>query len=219
MRGDTAQKQKAGELMCDTIDVILTKRGTNVQVIPVGGVQLYNPASDRAIHVLPNFRRGFQTAYTTGLTTGALWYKQSLAKPAEAEVMGFQVFVGQKLQQRLADAAAFDTIVITAKAEGSGNLVLKLALVDDNGQAFSTLVTLLNAMQAHALPLSRFAPDSALLLPRPYPDFQPVFFTSGANLPLQLARVEKLQLSTSAAWQPSAGGTLAFAVEGVVLKK
>ena len=43
MRGDTDQKQKAGELMCDTIDVILTKRGTKVQVIPVGGVQLYNP--------------------------------------------------------------------------------------------------------------------------------------------------------------------------------
>ena len=44
MRGDTEQKQKAGELMCDTIDVLLTKRGTKVQVIPVGGVQLYNPA-------------------------------------------------------------------------------------------------------------------------------------------------------------------------------
>ena len=44
MRGDTDQKQKAGELMCDTIDVILTKRGTKVQVIPVGGVQLYNQA-------------------------------------------------------------------------------------------------------------------------------------------------------------------------------
>jgi hypothetical protein len=29
--------------MCDTIDVILTKRGTKVQVIPVGGVELYNP--------------------------------------------------------------------------------------------------------------------------------------------------------------------------------
>jgi hypothetical protein len=43
MRGDTVQKQKAGELMCDTIDVLLTKRGTKVQVIPVGGVQLYNP--------------------------------------------------------------------------------------------------------------------------------------------------------------------------------
>jgi hypothetical protein len=44
LRGDTVQKQKAGEIMCDTIDVLLTKRGTNVQVIPVGGVQLYNPA-------------------------------------------------------------------------------------------------------------------------------------------------------------------------------
>lgn len=44
LRGDTVQKQKAGELMCDTIDVLLTKRGTKVQVIPVGGVQLYNPA-------------------------------------------------------------------------------------------------------------------------------------------------------------------------------
>jgi hypothetical protein len=186
---------------------------------PGAALQLYNPAIDKSIHVLPNFRRGFQTAYTTGLTTGALWYKQSLAKPAAAEVMGFQVFVGQKLQQRLAESAAFDSIVITAKAEGAGNLVLKLALVDDNGQAFSTLVTLSNDMQAHALPLSRFAPDSALLLPRPYPDFQPVFFTSGANLPLQLARVEKLQLSTSAAWQPSAATALGFAVEGVTLKK
>ena len=43
MRGDTDQKEKAGELMCDTIDVILTKRGTKVRVIPVGGVQLYDP--------------------------------------------------------------------------------------------------------------------------------------------------------------------------------
>jgi hypothetical protein len=43
LRGDTVQKQKAGELMCDTIDVLLTKRGTKVQVIPVGGVELYNP--------------------------------------------------------------------------------------------------------------------------------------------------------------------------------
>ena len=43
MRGDTEQKQKAGELMCDAIDVILTKKGTKVQVIPVGGVQLFNP--------------------------------------------------------------------------------------------------------------------------------------------------------------------------------
>ena len=51
-------------------------------------LEIYNPANDRTVYVLPNFRRGFQTSYTSGTNTGNIIYKLSITEMQDNEIVG-----------------------------------------------------------------------------------------------------------------------------------
>ena len=187
---------------------------------PGSSLDLYNPSNDRTVYVLPNFRRGFQTAYGSGSNTGVLVQRFSITEMSNNEVMGLQHFVGAKLNQRRTELNSFNKIVLRAKAENGQSIVLKVSLVNQHGVAFSMNQLVSDKIQDVELPLSGFKADSALLMPRPYPGFQPLYFKSSISNPvLNLNEIEKIEITVSPGLQPSTNRNLVFEIESVKLSQ
>jgi hypothetical protein len=183
-------------------------------------LELYDPSVDRTVSVLPNFRRGFQTAYGSGENSGHLVFKLSITDMQADEVMGFQHYVGDKLKQRSAELNSFDKIVVRAKTASTQPINIKLILVNKNGAAFSATCTLSADFQDVEVPLSNFKTDAALLIPRPYPGFQPLYFKSSANNEIfKPGDIEKIQVTTSPSLQSSNSKSYNFEIESVKLTK
>lgn len=183
-------------------------------------LELYNPSVDRTVSVLPNFRRGFQTGYGAGENSGNLVFKLSITDMQADEVMGFQHYIGDKLKQRNAELNSFDKIVVRAKTTSTQPMNIKLILVNKNGSAFSATCTLSADFQDIELPLSNFKTDAALLMPRPYPGFQPLYFKSSANNEIfKTGDIEKIQVTTSPSLQSSNSKSYNFEIESVKLTK
>jgi len=192
---------------------------TNISA-PGSSLELYNPTNDRTVYVLPNFRRGFQTAYGSGSNTGALVQRFSITDMSNNEVMGLQHFIGTKLNQRRAELNSFNKIVLRAKAENGQSIVLKVSLVNQHGVAFSMNQLVSDKIQDIELPLSGFKADSTLLMPRPYPGFQPLYFKSSISNPvLNLNEIEKIEITVSPGLQPSTNRNLVFEIESVKLNQ
>ncbi len=92
---------------------------------------------------------------------------------------------------------------------------MKINLVTRDAQAFAEYVTLDNQFREIEIPLSDLKKDSYLLLPRPYPGFLPLRFTSAATNPFTISDAEKLEISFSAKNE----NPTSIEVESVWLKK
>lgn len=181
-------------------------------------LELYNPLKDRTIHMVPNFRRGFQSSYISGTNAGSLALKLSITEMKDEEVMGFQYFIGDKLKQRSTELTAFDTIVIRGNTTVTQPLNITVTLVNKNGLAFSSTVQLTSNIQEVTLPLADLKPGRALLMPRPYPDFQPLYFTpSAGNEIFTLAEIEKVAITTSPSLHSVNNKSYGFVIEWIRL--
>jgi hypothetical protein len=147
--------------------------------LTAGFPEIFNPATDRNIIIYPWNRRNTQSTYTSG------------DEPARTllNVPGFQFYCGDKLRGQ-----TFNKLVIRARATGNAPGKAKLTFIDANAAAASTTVTISESFSNIEVPLNNLQPDSALLLPRPYPGFQPLWFKAAADFKLQ--EVEKIQLTT-----------------------
>jgi hypothetical protein len=183
-------------------------------------LEVYNPANDRTVYVLPNFRRGFQTSYNSGTNTGNIILKLSITEMQDNEVMGFQTFIGDKLKQRISEANSFDRIIVRAKTANAQPVNVKITLVNKNGSAFASTVSVTDSFQDIELPLANLKPDSALLMPRPYPSFQPLYFkSSSVNEVFNLSEVEKIEITTSPSLQSANNKTYSLEIESIKLGK
>lgn len=183
-------------------------------------LELYNPANDRTVYMLPNFRRGFQSSYNSGTNTGNIILKLSITDMQNDEVMGLQTFIGDKIKQRISEANSFDKIIILAKTTNAQPVNVKITLVDKNGSAFASSIVVANNFQYLELPLANLKPDSALLMPRPYPGFQPLYFKSSAtNEIFNLANIEKMEITITPSLQPTNNKIYSFEIESVKLDK
>lgn len=96
------------------------------------------------------------------------------------------------IKGRIHELLSADTLVISAAA--TSVTPFKIVFADADGAAFSVSMELNTDSSSIRIPLSAFRPDSLLLMPRPYPGFQPTYFTSGKKGGPDLKRIEKLQL-------------------------
>ena len=182
-------------------------------------LELYNPANDRKVYVLPNFRRGFQTSYTSGTSTGNIIIKLAITEMQNDEVMGLQIFIGDKIKQRISEANSFNKIILHTKTTNAQPVNIKVTLVNKNGSAFSSTVSITAGFQDIEVPLDNLKPGAALLMPRPYPGFQPLYFKSSAiNEAFNLNEVEKLEITTSPDLHKSKGKAYSFEIERIILK-
>lgn len=92
-------------------------------------------------------------------------------------------------------ALAGDTLLITGRSATPGPVQIALVLRD--GSAFGTRVTFDSKVSTVRVPLSELTRVPLVLLPRPYPTFQPYDFLSDTMGPLDLTQVEGVQFGVA----------------------
>ncbi|MDP9049080.1 MAG: membrane or secreted protein [Bacteroidota bacterium] len=164
---------------------------------PKGKLSLFNATADRGgtNTYYPVFTRNSGVQFTSGEETGQLTFKASSQGLQEGQVMGFQLYVGDKIKQWLPEVSAFKRITVRARKINDQETSLHVVLTNDDASSYSALVNLGNEFQTISIPLSAFKPDSSLLLPRPYPGFLPVWFKASSFSGLNISRLDKLEVT------------------------
>ncbi|MEO8406058.1 MAG: membrane or secreted protein, partial [Chitinophagaceae bacterium] len=157
-------------------------------------LELFNPATDKDIRTYSSSRPGAQATYIPGEKTGELILRMTVNELSNDHLFGFQYAFIKKLAGRMSDMASFNKLMIRARSAGTQPVKAKITLTDGNASSFSAYVTLNNDFRDIEVPLEQMVPDSSLLLPRPYPGFQPILF-KGSGTVFTLAGIEKLQVT------------------------
>ena len=158
-------------------------------------IELFNVTNDRSNIMLWNTDwRNNTVEYITANQPGQLVLKTTLNKPGSGQMMGWQFYFADQLKGRQTDLSSFTKLVVRAKANGSDNVHMRLSLITTDAQAFGNDIMLSNEMKEYEISLGSLKKDSALLLPRPYPGFQPLWFQSAATKSFAVEDAEKLQV-------------------------
>jgi hypothetical protein len=139
--------------------------------------------------------------------------------PAPKEI-GFHVYLTDKLNGRRDELSGFSKIMVKAKTQNAEPAKVKIALIDDEGSAWSAYVTVSNTFKDIEIPVSSLQKDSYMLWPRPYPGFLPASFKNGNSTAFNINRVNMLEVLTEqdgTAGQPPK--PLSLDIESVMLKK
>jgi hypothetical protein len=203
-----------------------------LSVLPAGsGLLLYDAAADRHTLAYPVFRRGVETRLIPAGEAGRLVFhlaavtRSASAGPGDgASLLGFQTYFGDRIAARSSELAGFHTIVIRARSVGTLPVKATLALITKDATPFAGTLTLGPEFRDIEIPIGSLQKDSLLLLPRPYPDFMPLWFTPAGQSTFSLSDAERLQITvdpgTTGTGTPSGTTTpYGIEVESVWLKK
>ncbi|TPE46367.1 cellulase family glycosylhydrolase [Pontibacter mangrovi] len=194
----------------DTWETFVASSGTRLS--------LFNPTTDQEVVAFPNLWRSNERQYTAGTRSGELVLRLAVERlPAEG-VMGFQYYVGDKLDNRATELQAFRKLVVKARATTPGPVKANITLITADAAAYTATVTLNSEMKQIEVPLQSLQPSSFLLLPRPYPGFHPLRFTPSSQGPLQVSEVEQMQLTVGEGAEAK-GKKYGFEIQGVWLEK
>ncbi len=164
-----------------------------------GRLEIFNPTLDRTARIYPEFRRNFQSGYTTGEKPGQLLLSLAASELSGDHTMGFQYFFADKLQGRMTEAGSFNKLMIRARTVEAQPVKAKVILTDADGISVSSFITLTNSFHDMEVPLNNLIPDSALLMPRPYPGFMALRFKgAGAVTEFKLSGTEKIEITIGA---------------------
>jgi hypothetical protein len=147
-------------------------------------LEIYDPTADRTARAYPPFRKGFQTSYITDAKSGQLILRMNANEFGDAKVMGFQFSFSEKLIGRKQELGSYRNLVVRARTTDATPTKAKVTLIGRDASAWSTTISLSGEFRDIEIPLSNLRADSALLMPRPYPGFLPLFFKgsdSGKN--------------------------------------
>lgn len=159
-------------------------------------LQLFDPNTDRnSLNIYnPDFKN-ISFNYTTGEKPQQLLLKISLDKLATKHVAGFDLSVADKTEGQKSEISSFNKLVITSRTDNTLPVKLKVTFISKDAGSIASYVTLNNQLQNIEIPLSDMKVDSFLLLPRPYPSFQPLWFPSSSSQVFDLKNTDKLQVS------------------------
>jgi hypothetical protein len=164
---------------------------------PNGKLSLFDATTDRGRTntYFPVFTRNGGAQFTAGEETGELAFRASSPEIKTGQVMGFQLYVGDKLKYRLPEVASFSKVVVRARLTASQTGKLTIAMTNNDGSTYSATVSLNGQFADIEIPLSAFKPDSSLLLPKPYPGFQPLWFKASSFSGLSVSKLDKLEVT------------------------
>jgi hypothetical protein len=164
---------------------------------PKSPLELFNATADRTKLVWYNTDwRNNRIEAIAVEDPGQLAVKASMMRPAGGQSLAFHYFFGHRISGRKNELSAFTKLVVRARsAEDSPAMI---SLIDVNGNAFSSKLMLSKEWKEIAIPLTSFVKDSSLLLPRPYPGFQRLWFVTAGNAPMNIADTEKIEIRFSA---------------------
>lgn len=181
---------------------------------PNSSLELFNPTTNRNKIMLYNSDwRNNTVEYITSGKPNQLVLKATMNKPDGKSFMGWQYFVGDKIRGRKEELPSVTKLVIRARSEPGANA--KISLITENADAYSSPISLANEWKEIEIPLSALKKDSYLLLPRPYPGFQPLLFKTAGSNPFDINEIEKLEIT----FGEGASSPVSIEVESVYLKK
>jgi hypothetical protein len=125
------------------------------------------------------------------------------------QLMGWQYYFEDKIKGRKDELPSFTKVVV--KARSLQELPFTLSLVTTDAQAFSAPVKAGKEFTEIEIPLSKLQLDSILLLPQPYPGFQPLWFHASSAKPLDNRNIEKLEIRFSREGLPAGDVSLEIA--------
>jgi hypothetical protein len=158
-------------------------------------LEIFNPLVDRTVRIYPAFKRGFQTSFITGTEPNQLIMRLSANELSGEHTIGFVQYFADKLKGRFSEINSFNKLVIRARTLEPQPVKAKITLINKDGFAFSSSVTLTNSFQDIEIPLTDLKPDSMMLLPRPYPEFMPLWFKAKGESSFDLSEIEKVQVT------------------------
>lgn len=159
---------------------------------PQTAVELFNAKDDvsKLMFYLPDYHQQ-KTELIAAEKTGKLAVKLS---SAINQTFGWQLFVGDRLKNLKSQTTSFTKLMIRAKTDHQPAKI-KVALIDADGVSYAAYISVNEQFSDIEIPLNSLRPDSALLLPRPYPSFQPLWFKSDSSGALQLNQLDKLEIT------------------------
>jgi hypothetical protein len=158
-------------------------------------LKIFDPTTDRATRIYPGFRRGFQSSFITGTEPGQLILRLSATELSGDHTIGFEQYLADKLKGRKSELDSFKRLMIRARTVEAQPVRAKITLINKDAFSFSTFITLTNAFRDIEVPLNNLVQDSALLLPRPYPGFLPLWFKASGSSSFNLSDIEKIQVT------------------------
>ncbi|MCW3107432.1 MAG: rane or secreted protein, partial [Segetibacter sp.] len=162
---------------------------------PNSPMVLFNPNKDRTgLDMYNPSWRDNSIGYITANKPGQLILKATMKKMVKGQSFGWQQYIAGKLHERQSEIASMDKMIVRARTSDAEPVKMKIVVLTKDGVAFATSITVTNQFQNKEIPLNSFKPDSTLLLPRPYPGFQPLKFYSTATPGFNLSNIDKLQV-------------------------
>lgn len=155
-------------------------------------IEIFNPAVDRKHVILynPEWNKNSFEYVSAGLFN-QLVLKAAMKEPVAGQLMGWQYFFGDKIKGRISEVSNKSVIVIRARA--SRSVTAKISLITNLADCYTAGISIDQEWKDIEIPISKLVKDAMLLLPRPYPHFHPLWFTSSGNRSLDIREAEKLQ--------------------------
>ena len=179
-------------------DYLNTESWQTFVAAPVGNLSLFNAKTDRenANTYFPGQGRNGGIQYISGEQTGQLAFKAATTNLRKNMEMGFQLFIGDKIKDRLPEVASYSKVVIRARMQTGQNGKLRVALINKDASSYAAYINMTEQYKNIEIPLSAFKPDSSLLVPTPYPGFQSPWFKAGSFSKLSIPQLDKLEITT-----------------------
>ncbi len=163
---------------------------------PHGAILLFDSGVDTNIQPFPTWDESFQTKLIAGEVTGGMHLQLRAVNPDQLEVMGFQYPIAEKIENRIGESNQFSKIVIKARVVGIKGLPIKVGFTLSNGGAMTSVVNLDSTLREIEISIADLQGDKALLLPRPYPGFMPLFLSlNDSEVKLDWEKIEKIQVA------------------------
>jgi hypothetical protein len=178
-------------------------------------LSLLDASKDKDIIMLPAYTPG---AYTAGDRSGSLAIRINGNGTKADPVTGISRAVANQLKGRSSELPAFNTVVVRARVVGKAAATARVALVTTNAAAFAAPVTLGNDFQDIDLSLQNLVTDQVLLLPRPYPGFQPLWLKETAHSIFDLHKLDKIEITNIPALAGAGIVPYTIEIEAVWLK-
>jgi hypothetical protein len=152
---------------------------------------LFDATSDRQrTNIYNNDWRNNKVALVPGAEPRQLALQTTLG--SSNQLMGWQFYFGDKIDGRREELSSFTKLVV--KARSPQEIPFTISLITMDAQAFSASMKAGKEFTEIEIPLSLFKEDSMLLLPRPFPGFQPLWYKASSRKSFDSMNIEKLEV-------------------------
>lgn len=141
---------------------------------------------ERILLYQPDWRHGSVRYHSD--SAARINLKISYTDSSEVTRFGFEHFIGDIVKTFKRRPA--EMITISGSYTNIDSLIIQLA--DASGAGYSAVIA--SPGNIESISLYEFKPSSIVLLPRPYPSFQPLEFSLTGKLPVSFHQIEKIQV-------------------------